>query len=223
MRETNRPRTSRVHTYLEQNHLVPDLTGKKGLQVFAELLRTLNHWAHKIILCIAEVALTIMVVVVITTVFMRYVLNTGIGWAEEVPRLLVVLFAFLASAIGVRDHMHISVNIIYNLFKENSKGRKALIVFSDLCIFICGLFLLVYGAQYTKRLMGLPGILPMTGWPTWIQYLPAPIAGFVIAFDSILFLTGVLDRNELLYSEPETDFVEEAKKQKEAAMQEGRS
>lgn len=218
MRETQLPHPSKVRSYLESNHLLPDLAGKRGLHRIAELLRTLNHWTHKLLLYIAQVALALMVVLVIFTVILRYVFNTGIGWAEEVPRLLVTLFAFLACAIGVRDHMHISVSIVYNLFKEGSKMRKAFVIFADFCILLCGLFLLVYGWQYTKRLMGLPGTLPMTGWPTFIQYLPAPLAGFVMTFDSLLFLTGILDRDDLLYSEKEVDYLEIVKHQREDVL-----
>ena len=57
---------------------------------------------------------------------------------------------------------------------------------------------------------GLPGVLPITGISTAWQYLPIPVAGFVMSFDSILFLTGVISRDDLLYSEPEVDFTDEA-------------
>ncbi|ADY13045.1 TRAP transporter small permease [Sphaerochaeta globosa] len=222
MRETKSPYSSKVRSYLVSNHLIVDVADHKGLHLIPELLRTLNHWTHKLILYIAQVALALMVVLVILTVVLRYVFNTGIGWAEEVPRLLVTLFAFLACAIGVRDHMHISVNILYNSCKEGSWVRKALVIFTDVCILLCGLFLLVYGWQYTKRLMSLPGTLPMTGWPTFIQYIPAPLAGFVMTFDSLLFLTGILDREELLYSEKEVDYTKIVKQQHEN-VSEGRS
>ena len=36
-----------------------------------------------------------------------------------------------------------------------------------------------------------------------------PVAGFVMTFDSVLFLTGVIRRDDLLYSEPEIDFTDE--------------
>lgn len=222
MRDTKPTHPSKVRSYLLSNHLLPNVADYKGLHLIPELLRTLDYWIHKLILHIAQVALALMVVLVLITVILRYVFNTGIGWAEEVPRLLVTLFAFLACAIGVRDHMHISVNILYNSFKEGSAVRKAMVVFTDVCILLCGLFLLIYGWQYTKRLISLPGTLPMTGWPTFIQYIPAPLAGFVMTLDSLLFLTGTLDREELLYSEKEVDYTEIIKQQREN-VQEGRS
>lgn len=208
---------TRFSRWLLDNHLVPDNEHFQGSQKFPEMLRVINRWAHKVILYISQVALTVMVVLVIMTVTLRYVFSTGIGWAEEVPVLLVNLFAFLACAIGVRDHMHISVNIVYNLFPQGGRGRKVLEYFADFCVLLCGVFLLVFGTMYAKKLFYLPGELPMTGWPTFIQYIPAPMAGFVMTFDSILFLTGVLKKDDFLYSEKEIDYVELVKEQKKDA------
>lgn len=179
-------------------------------------LRTLNKWAHRVMMIIAEVALIAMVIIVAATVVMRYVFNTGLGWAEEVPRLLVTLFAFIAMAMGVRDHSHIGVNIVYNLFPKNGGIRRAFDFFGDFIVLLCGLFMLYFGGRRCLQMMSLPGRLPMTGWNTWIQYLPIPLAGFVISFDSVLFLTGVLKRDDLLYSEPDIDYAEEVKKQQAA-------
>lgn len=186
----------------------------------ASLLRTLNHWAHRVVLAVAELALIAMVIIVSMTVLLRYVFNTGIGWAEEVPRLLVTLFAFIAMAMGVRDHSHISVNILYNRFAKDGKMRRFMVFLSDFVILLCGLFMLYFGARRCIQMMGLPGTLPMTGWSTWIQYLPIPIAGFLISFDSILFLTGVLKRDDLLYSEPEADYAEDMRGQRDENTQE---
>lgn len=172
-------------------------------------------------LYVAEVALIAMVIIVTATVVMRYVFNTGIGWAEEVPRLLVTLFAFLAMAMGVRDHAHIGVSIVYNRFPKDGAGRRLLDAFADVAVLLCGLFMLYYGGRRCLQMMSLPGRLPMTGLNTWIQYLPIPIAGFVISFDCILFLTGVIKRDDLLYSEPEIDYAEELKKQQAEALEEG--
>jgi TRAP-type C4-dicarboxylate transport system permease small subunit len=174
-------------------------------------------------LLVADAALLGMVIIVTVTVFMRYVFNTGIGWAEEVPRLLVTLFAFLAMAMGVRDHIHIGVNIVYNLFPKDGAARRFMIWFSDFSVLLCGLFMLYYGAAYCYRIAQLPGRLPMTGLDTWWQYLPVPLAGFVVSFDSVLFLTGVLRRDDFLYSEPEVDYREEALAQGKETKAEGKA
>ncbi|MFR2020172.1 MAG: TRAP transporter small permease [Christensenellales bacterium] len=150
-----------------------------------------------------------MVAIVTLTVILRYCFNTGLSWAEKVPRLLVTVFAFIACAIGVRDHMHVAVNAIYNKFRSG-QGEKALDVLTDIVVLLCGLFMLISGGARTAKLFTLPGVLPITGISTAWQYLPIPVAGFVMSFDSVLFLTGIVSRDDLLYSEPEVDFTDEA-------------
>ena len=83
-------------------------------------------------------------------------------------------------------------------------------VLTDVVVLLCGLFMLYSGGARTIKLFGLPGVLPITGISTAWQYLPIPVAGFVMSFDSILFLTGIISRDDLLYSEPEVDFTDEA-------------
>ena len=189
--------------------------------VVARSLRLANRWIHKIMLVIAEVALAAMILIVFFTVVLRYCFSTGIGWAEEVPRLLVNLFSFAAAAIGVRDHLHISVSVFYNLFAKDGLMRKILDILYDVSVLLCGLFMLYFGTQYSWKLAHLTGRLPMTGWNTCIQYIPAAIAGFIITFDSLLFLFGVLKPGDLLYSEEEVDYNEMMRQNKaEAAKKE---
>lgn len=188
----------------------------------ASLLLTINRTIHHLILLVAEVALVAMVVVVSLTVTLRYVFNTGLGWAEEVPSLLVTLFAFLAMAMGVRDHVHIGVNLFFGFFKKDGAVQKFMIFFGDFIVLLCGLFMLYYGYTRCAQMFKLPGKLPMTGLATWWQYLPIPLAGFVITFDSILFLTGILKRDDLIYSDkPEIDPAQEYKDAQAAAAKEG--
>ena len=174
----------------------------------AQFLRTINKWTHRLFLVVGEVSLAAMILVVTLTVVLRYCFNTGIGWAEEVPRLLVTLFTFLACAMGVRDKTHMCVGIVYNRFRNDGFGRKFLEVFADVGVLICGLFMLYYGGLRCLKMMGLPGTLPMTGLRTWWQFVPIPLAGFLISFDSVLYLTGVLKPGDTLFTEPDKDAAE---------------
>lgn len=172
----------------------------------AEFLRKLDRVLHRIMLVIAQIAIAAMVIIVTMTAILRK-LGTGIGWAEEVPRLLVGLFAFLAMSMGVRDHLHVSVGVIYNRFKKDGKAQKFLDFLYDFIILLCGIFMLWFGATRFIKLYPLPGKLPMTGIDNSFQYLPIPIAGFMIVLDSILFLTGVNKHDDLLFEDKE-DIVE---------------
>jgi TRAP-type C4-dicarboxylate transport system permease small subunit len=180
--------------------------------IVTALLRSVNTLIHKLMLFVAQTALLGMLIIVSMVVILRYGFSTGIGWAEEVPTLLVTLFAFLAMAMGVRDHAHISVNIVYNLFPKDGAVQKGFLVFADAAVLVCGLFMLYFGAIRCYMMFDLDGRLPMTGLNTWWQYLPVPLGGLLITFDSILFLTGVLDRNDLLHSEAEVDYTAQLKR-----------
>lgn len=175
-----------------------------------KVLVPLDHIVHRIVLLLAQVSMLAMVVIVTLTVILRYCFNTGLSWAEEVPRLLVTVFSFVACSVGVRDHMHVSVNAVYNKFPLNGKARKFMDVLTDVAFLLCGLFMLLSGWDRTYKLFHMSGVLPITRISTGWQYLPIPVAGLVMTLDSILFLTGILDRNDLLYSEKEIDYTDTA-------------
>lgn len=175
----------------------------------AEILRKIDRAIHRVLLVIAQVSLVAMVLILTYTVVLRYVFNTGLAWAEEVPRLLVTVFVFLACAMGVRDHLHICVNIVYNRFKRDGKARRTLEILGDVAVLACGLFMFLIGGQRVLKMMTLSGVQPMTGLPNWVQYISVPIAGFIMVYDSILFLTGVIKPDNLLFSEPEVDFADQ--------------
>ena len=202
---------SKWEKYLIENKLKINKADYPNGVPFKAYIILVNHWCHKVMLTIAQIAVIIMLCTVFMNVVLRFCFNSGIEWAEEVPRLLVVLFSLLACAIGVRDHMHISVTILYNRFKKDGKMRKFMDFLADFSTLICGIIIFYYGIMFIARLR--PGFLPMTGWPTWIQYIPAPLGGFLMTFDSLLFLFRVLDPDDLLYSEKEIDYQELVKEQ----------
>jgi len=191
---------------LTMDSIKGDNSAIKGVVLF-------NHWCHRVILVIAQLSMIVMLCTVFVNVVLRFVFNSNIPWAEEVPGLLVTLFTFIACAIGVRDHLHISVTMVYNLFKKDGGMRKFMDMLTDIVTVICGIIFFIYGIQLIKNAMVRPGILPMTGWPTWIQFIPLPLGGFIMTFDSILFLCHILKWDDLLYSEPEIDYGELLKEQ----------
>ena len=177
----------------------------------ANILRKIDHWLCTILLLIAQIAMVALVVIVTYTVIARFVFNTGNSWAEEVPRVLVALFAFLACAMGVRDHMHTTVGVLYNRLPEGGKARKVLDVFSDVLILLISIFMIVVGSKHCLSLAQKGGQLPMTRWPTYVQYISIPISGAVMLFHSILFLTGVLKPNDTFFSDVMDDPMEKAR------------
>jgi TRAP-type transport system small permease protein len=67
-------------------------------------------------------------VVVFLQFFTRYVLNSSLGWTEEIARYLLIAVTFLGSAMAVRKHSHIAVEFFYRYFGPTGRHRLALAV-----------------------------------------------------------------------------------------------
>lgn len=170
----------------------------------AKVLHAIDTGVHRILLVIAQIALAAMITIVSITVYYRYVLNSGIIWAEEVPRTLVALFAFIASAMGVRDQLHIGISVIYSRFPKGGKARRVMDIFNYTSTLIVGCIMLYYGWNLCAQLGRFT--MPATEWPRWVQYISMPISGAIIAYDSVLFLLGVLNEDDKLYTEKEQEY-----------------
>ena len=216
------PEKSNFHKWALDNRLVIDKTKYEGGKApLSAHIVCVNHWCHRVVLWVAQLSLIVMLCTVFVNVILRFCFNSGIAWAEEVPGLLVTLFTFIACAIGVRDHLHISVNLIYDRLKKGGIARKFFDFLTNLATLICGISFLVGGWQIMTMLMKRTGRLPMTGWPTWIQYIPLIVGGFIMIFDSLLFIFKVIDPEDLLYSEKEIDYKELLKEQEKELSQGG--
>ncbi len=204
---------SKFHAWCVENRLVVDKEKYKGKTAVGPYIVCINHWCHRIILLIAQLSLIVMLCTVFVNVVLRFCFNSGIKWAEEVPGLLVTLFTFIACAIGVRDHLHIAVNLVYDRLKKDGMGRKVFDEITNIVTLACGIIFVSGGWQMMTKLMKRTGKLPMTGWPTWVQYIPLVVGGFIMVFDSLLFIFKLIDPEDLLYSEKEIDYKELLKEQ----------
>jgi TRAP-type C4-dicarboxylate transport system permease small subunit len=59
-----------------------------------------------------------MVVVVSLQVLLRYAFNTSIDWADDVGRLLFVWSIFLTIPLGIREGIHIGIELVVKLLPE---------------------------------------------------------------------------------------------------------
>ena len=57
----------------------------------------------------------ILVVLVLVTVFFRYVLNIGIGWSDEVARYMNIWLALLGASVAFKCGEHVGVEFFRNL------------------------------------------------------------------------------------------------------------
>lgn len=82
-------------------------------------------------------------------VFTRYVFNNASTWSEELIRILFIWASCVGAGVGVKEHIHIGVDVVVNLFPVKLKVAVELFVLFILCVF--GAFLIKYGLVLTAK------------------------------------------------------------------------
>ena len=146
------------------------------------LLAVINH-IHRAFVVLALTLLVLMTIIISVNVFMRYVLNSGLYWAEEVVKLALAWFTFISMAVGVKEGLHISLQLLPRM--QNTVDR-VLTLLKDLLILGIGLIMIIIGA----RLIGFTSssIMPATAWPSSTLYFILPFAGLLVSLEALLDL-----------------------------------
>lgn len=151
---------------------------------------------HISFVMLALVLLVTMTLIIAVNVFMRYVLNSGLTWAEEIAKLLVVWFTFISMAVGVKQGLHIRIQILPKNLP--SWLCKAVDTMKDLLVLALGSVMLVYGIKligFTNR-----SIMPATGLPSSLLYFILPFSGALVMMEAIIDLSGANDDAEKVES-----------------------
>ena len=119
-------------------------------------------------------------------VFGRYVLNATPTWVEQSALLLIMVIAFIGSAVGVHENAHLSVTVLRT--SVSRRLRAGFVVMSDLLLAGFGALMFWYGAQLTVFKWG--SMIPLLDLPEGLRSLPLTIGGALI----LLFSLGHLLR-----------------------------
>ena len=130
---------------------------------------------------IAATSLVIMLLVVLIHVIRRYVFSDAPGWTEETARQMMVLFAFISIALGVRNKQHIALSVVAeSLFK---KILLPLEIFGKLLVFVLGIMMSFFMGPFFILLKH--NRLPGTGIPVGYTYIIPTLVGILISLLSL--------------------------------------
>ena len=148
-------------------------------KVFTTLSNVLNNLAKKIAIAL----IGILVVLVLVTVFFRYVLSIGIGWSDEVARYLNIWAALLGASIAFKYGDHVGVE-----FFRNFLPGKASRIFKFLINILILVFLFVAEYYCYTYFMRSRSVTPSLQIPyRWIQ-LSLLIGLSIMSFHLLSFL-----------------------------------
>lgn len=104
--------------------------------------------------------MAIMVIVMGVQVFMRYVMKNSLAWPEEFTRYIYIWFVFLGMSYGVRNNLHIRVDLLEVLIPKSKKALGFLqdILFLGFCGYMIGpginsIKLLIESAQTSPAML----------------------------------------------------------------------
>jgi TRAP-type C4-dicarboxylate transport system permease small subunit len=149
------------------------------------------RFIHLALVAFAKILLLAMVVLIFSNVFMRYVLNSGIPWSEEVSIVIVVWFTFISLALGVKHRLHISLCLLPA--RISPRTDFVLAKLTDLVTLFIGYIMIRYGwilVQFTSR-----SILPATEMPASVMYFPLVLSGILVTYEGFMNLLG-LDKDD---------------------------
>jgi TRAP-type C4-dicarboxylate transport system permease small subunit len=149
----------------------------------------------------------VLLVAMILIVFGAVITRKGFGWmfawSEEITLLCLTWFTFMGIAVGFRERLHLAMEMI-DIEKLPPKVLLVTDRFIDLVTFFFGLYLVIYGWNFTMMMRG--SILPATQMPNLVQYIVMPITGVMTCiYAALQFLGHDLRRYNVIEEEIKRD------------------
>lgn len=144
-------------------------------------IQKLSQAASRLLIGLAATGLVAMTVIIGWQVLGRYVLGASPSWSEQAAQVLMIWFAFLAAAAGVREGFHIRIVALEEAAPPPI--RRVMKVVAGLVVAACGAAMLVLGGDLVLRTWS--HTIPSLGLPRGLAYLGLPISGGLIVLFAV--------------------------------------
>lgn len=148
-------------------------------------------FSEKFISYVAMIFLVIMILIVCTTVFTRYIFNYTFRWSDEVALLMMIWFGFIGLALGVKNSVHLSIEFFMSLIPD--KYQKYIYRLENILVGIFGWFMLKYGYQLFMRTKVTR--LPATQWSRGLLFIMLPISGILVLIYSLAKFFNIIKQD----------------------------
>jgi TRAP-type C4-dicarboxylate transport system permease small subunit len=149
----------------------------RGFCSFTEVINRLVGW-------LVIGILAVLVAIVSTAVFCRYVLSDSLTWSSEVARYLCIWVSFLAASIALRRRMHIGVSFFTERLNRKSRRFIRIAVETAIVIFLVVTAYLGFQLSFMQMNQTSPALM----LPMGIPYLAIPVSAVLMALQSIALL-----------------------------------
>ena len=148
------------------------------MSTFKTVWKKIDSLVFNLVKYACVLILAVLVAVVFSIFFGRYVLSSSPIWGEPLSLLCLVWMSLLGSALVVRKNEHLRVTMFDD--KLGKKGFLATEILSFVCIALFSLFMIVYGAQLTMK--GARNNMAGINVPYSVMYVAVPVTGVLNLF-----------------------------------------
>ncbi|WP_196260117.1 TRAP transporter small permease [Pelagibacterium limicola] len=134
------------------------------------VLRFIDRKAEAYLLTAILVAIS---VILVAQVFMRYVVNNPLVWAEELARYLLIWCTMIGTSLAVKESRHIVVDFAPVLFGPRSIGLFRMISMVGIICFSA--VITYYSVPFVLRVQQMNQLSPSLEIPMWCVYLALPV------------------------------------------------
>lgn len=139
------------------------------------LARTMLAGIESLLGAICAMLLAALLLIVLTTVVLRYGFNTGLLGSEELGTWLYVALIAFGAPLAINSALAMRLDLVTS--RLSPAGQRVTAVFADVFTLMSGL-ILSFGSARIAVLLG--GISPTLGLPEWIRFGFLGLGGFFI-------------------------------------------
>ncbi|HCO5574342.1 TPA: TRAP transporter small permease [Escherichia fergusonii] len=142
---------------------------------------------------IMVICISIMFLLVLINVLMRFIFNSGIDIAEELPRFLFVWMIFIGAVVAIKDQSHIRVDLFIK--KMPVLGQQMCQLASQVLMLICSITL-IYGTWIESDILSTT-YSPVLDVNMFLIFGISWLTGICIFISALINIIPVFTKNSL--------------------------
>lgn len=142
---------------------------------------------------IMVICISIMFLLVLINVLMRFIFNSGIDIAEELPRFLFVWMIFIGAVVAIKNQSHIRVDLFIK--KMPVLGQQMCQLASQVLMLICSITL-IYGTWIESDILSTT-YSPVLDVNMFLIFGISWLTGICIFISALINIISVFTKNSL--------------------------
>lgn len=163
-----------------------------------QLLQTVTAGFYRMLEIFLVISMIVMFCLVFTNVMLRTFFNSGIDFAEEIPRFAFIWVTFIGAVLGMHKHTHLGVDMVVAALPL--LGRKICWGISQVIMGVCSVYM-VYGTWMLHDIIwtNTSPVLQMSMfWVYGISYMTGTAITLICLSNLVRLFLGQVDESELI-------------------------